>query len=267
MNIYGYLEYRPIVESAAKDRQITYRALALASRIHTSYFSRVMVGNANFSPSQLYLVGRELKFNEVEIQYLLLLLQLETSHDSAHQNFAREQAKQFREENSKLDRRLTERPKKLSEDELEIYYREALTARIHIHFTIEKYQQKPALLKTKLGLSDAKFNEELGKLSKLALIRVDEGGRVEPLVRTILLDEANPLSPVNHTNWRLEAIHNLQSRAVVPGDYHFSAVFSANETAKIKIKELFKQFILDARKVTSESPPSDQVYHIAFDLY
>lgn len=267
MNIFDHLKYRTALETAAKTRKITYRSLAMASRIHTSYFSRVMVGDADFTPSQLHLVAQELKFNTHEIEYLQLLLQEETGQNPAYKNFAREKARTFREEHSKLERRLESKPKKLSENELEVYYREALTAKIHIHFTIEKFQQKPQLVKAKLGLSDAKFNDELEKLSGLGLIQVKKDGTIEPMVRMILLEEANPLSPSNHTNWRLEAIQWLQRREPVPGDYHFSAVFSADEGAKLKIKELFKKFIVEAQKATAESPQDDQVYHIGFDLY
>jgi hypothetical protein len=83
-NIYKHLEYREIIRSRAKNVGLTFKSLADFALTHTSYFSRVLAGGANFSQEQGYLIAQALEFSVEETDFFLLLIEFESSSNSHH---------------------------------------------------------------------------------------------------------------------------------------------------------------------------------------
>lgn len=111
--------------------------------------------------------------------------------------------------------------------------------------------------------SEQKLKSELDKPKLIkrkgpALVEVEEN---------IHLDEKSPLSPQNHINWRLESIKNISKREQHHSDYHLSVAFFCDEDTKIRLKQLFKDFVKQAQKEVGSCKNPDDVYHIVFDLF
>lgn len=265
INFSQFDNYRDAIKAGCKELGINYKQIAQNTGIHTSYFSRVMVEKADFSPSQLYLIAQSLKLTDWETDFILLLGEYsQTSHHS-HQAFIWQKIQQVKKEKQKIIHQIQPK-KKLGPQEIDSYYQDLLTAEVHMYLTIKKYRDQPKLVAKKLGISPLKLQEEIAKLAALHLITAEKGV-IHILQGRVHLDESHPVSSRNHINHRLQSIQKLLKDTLQPSDYHLSAVFSTDEESKIKIKNMFKEFVVKAQAATHKKSHNLQVFHLNFDLY
>lgn len=259
-------DYRACIQWLCDHFQTSYRSLATDSRIHASYFSRVMLGKAHFSDEQLFLIAKCLKLEAWQIEYLLLLGAHGRSANKTHRDFLLDKIQRIQEERLKLIGRLKNVKPKLTEHDVALYYEEPITAKIHMALTVEKYRSAPSLLARKFHIAETKLEKELRKLESLGVV-ARQKGEIEVRQDAIHLDESHPASTQNHINWRLESIQYLGKRQARPGDYHLSVAFSASGETKKKIKELIKKTVIEIQQCVSEDKQEDDTYFMAFDLY
>ena len=265
-NIFEYLDYRPLIQDFSKSLGISYKSLSGAARMHGSYFSRVMKESAVFSPEQLYAIGRNLKFKQEEIDFLLLLGEYNNSGDSEHRSFLKTKVSKIQKEKSKLLNKFKDQTTELTQTEVDLYYREAITAKIHMLLTLSKYRENPALICKKVFVSEVKLESELKKLTDMNIIE-RKGSQIKVLRNNVHLDEAHPASMQNHINWRLQTVNHMNMRGNDPSDYHLSASFSCDEATKMKIKEIFKDFVAKAQGEVRSCKAAQDVYFIGMDLF
>lgn len=265
-NIFEYLDYRPLIRDFSKSMGISYKSLSNAARMHGSYFSRVMKENAIFSPEQLYAIGKNLKFSQEEIDFLLLLGDYNNSGDNEHRVFLKSKVLKVQKEKAKLLNKFKEKTTELTQSEVDLYYREAVTAKIHMLLTLAKYRENPALICKKVFISEVKLESELKKLSDMGIVE-RRGSEIKILRNNVHLDEAHPASMQNHINWRLQTINHLNQRGHDPSDYHLSASFSCDEATKNRIKEIFKDFVAKAQGEVRSCKNAQDVYFIGMDLF
>jgi hypothetical protein len=265
-NIFDNLEYRPFIRASAKKLGISYKALSTSARVHTSYFSRVMNMSADFSREQLYLIGSALRLKEEELEYLLLLGEFNNSGDPGHHAFLKNKIQGLQQEYGKLLKKFKNTSLELTQSDVDLYYRESVTAKIHMLLTINKYAESPSLLCKKIFISEQKLSDQLEKLENLKIIERYKN-KVQVIKHTVHLDAAHPASIQNHINWRLETIQNLSLRKAVPSDYHLSAMFSCDQKTKNDIKELFKEFVVEAQNLVKQCRNTDDAFYIGMDLF
>lgn len=264
--LHQFNDYRELIKDLCKEQGHSFKAVALETGIHTSYFSRVMVDKADFNQEQLFLIGQTLGLHGWELDFLLLLGEWSRSGNASHKSFLKTKIKAIQDEKNKVIGELDQVYEGLTFEDKILYYREALTAKIHMYLTIDRYRKNKALISKKLFISENKLNSELNKLESLGLI---EQKKTKIIMKqfSVHLEENDPLSPDNHINWRLESISQLKRRESKPTDYHMSAVFSTDEEGKGRIKNLFKEFVVSAQKEAVKMKSNAEVFSISFDLY
>jgi len=265
-NIFEYLDYRPLIQNLSKSLGISFKSLSSAARMHGSYFSRVMKEAAVFSPEQLYAIGRNLKLNQEEIDYLLLLGEFNNSGDSEHKSFLKTKVTRIQKDKSKLVNKFKDQTTELTQSEVDLYYREAITAKIHMLLTLSKYRENPALICKKVFVNEVKLESELKKLTEMKIIDRSKD-QIKVLRNNVHLEEAHPASMQNHINWRLQTINHMSMRGNDPSDYHLSASFSCDEETKNRIKEIFKDFVASAQNEVRTCKGATDVYFIGMDLF
>ena len=265
-SIFNYLDYRLVIKDFSRQKGITFKSLATSARIHSSYFSRVMKEKAYFSREQLYLIGKDLALVEEGMEYFLLLGEIVNSGQSGHQNFLLRKAKKIQDEKRKLSHQFEKTTTELTKKDIDYLYQEAVTGKIHMLLTLDKYRENPLLICKKVFISEKKLEQQLSKLEHLRLVS-RENGAIRVLKRRVHLDENHPASIQNHINWRIETLNRLNQRNPQPSDYHLSAILSADEETKTKIKELFKKFVVDAQKLVKENKNIEDVYFLGMDLF
>jgi hypothetical protein len=146
------------------------------------------------------------------------------------------------------------------------YYFESVTAKVHMFLCLDKFRLHPAKIAERIGITPEKLQEELRKLVQLRLISMN-GEMITVLRSSILLDENDPVSPVNHGNWRLEAMQKLSQRRFDKGDYHCTVNFTADEETAAEIRAAFKEFMLHTQRILLKTKNETDVFTICFDLF
>jgi hypothetical protein len=265
MNIFQTWNICQAIRELSDESGKTFREIAEQSRIHASYFSRVMVGKANFSEEQAFLIGQALGLDGEELEYFLLLNQYAKSSGSAFQAHIKKKLIEKQAQNTKVINRLAHTGS-LDEPGSETYYADPITAMVHMGLTIACFRREPLSLGNKIGITPSRLHVELTKLQRLGLIaRQDKD--IALLQRRVHLDAESTISPRNHINWRLETIHHLSRRFSPSDDYHLSVLFSSNEAARYRIKQLFLDFVVQAQNESSMDNEAKEIYHMGFDFY
>jgi transcriptional regulator with XRE-family HTH domain len=268
MSIFRQLSYRDLIRNLLKASPLTAQAVSERLGLHGSYFSRVLKGGANFSNEQLFGIGKLFALDDPEIDYLLLLGEYDRSGSHAHRQFVRRRIDDLREEKLKLSENLenVEVVGSVSHQDHAPYYFESVTAKIHMFLCIDKFRLHSLKISDKIGITPAKLQEELRKLAQLRLISLN-GEKITVLRSSILLDENDPISPVNHGNWRLEAIQKLSRRLFDKGDYHCTVNFTADQDTAAEIRDAFKEFMVQAQRILQRTKNETDVFTICFDLF
>ncbi|MBT3983458.1 MAG: DUF4423 domain-containing protein [Bacteriovoracaceae bacterium] len=266
--VYNHLDYREIIINLCKIRGISNKSLASSAHIHTSYFSRVMGGNADFSGDQLYLIGRDLSLDNEELQFFLMLGEHGRSGNVSHKNYVHSKIEAIQKEKLKIKNTSKyEFNEKLDSIRTQEFYTESTTAKILMLLTIKKYCDNPLLIAKRIFISENKLKRELEKLEKMQLIEIGNP-KIIVIKPFVQLEPFSPMAQINDLNWRQESIFKISRRDENPTDYHFSATFSSNEEVKVKARDLFKEFVNDVQNFARDQKGAiDDVYHIGFDLY
>ncbi|HYX32809.1 MAG TPA: DUF4423 domain-containing protein [Oligoflexus sp.] len=265
-NIYGYQCYRDVIRAVVKGQGTSYRAIASATQIHTSYFSRVMAEGAEFSADQLFKICKALQLQEAETTYVLLLGDMSRSSHHDHKVFLKQKLEAIQEKHLRLADQLQGDITSLEAEQIEMYFHDVRLAKIHMLLTIPRFRMHPQQISKRLGLSESELTRLLERLQKLGLVRLQKNA-VTHVEQNVHLDEHHPLSLINHKNWRIDCLHHLNTGEREPHDYHFSATFSCDADTKGRIKEILKDAIIQAQRQVSECARVENAYVLTLDLY
>ncbi|MBQ49954.1 MAG: hypothetical protein CMP10_21420 [Zetaproteobacteria bacterium] len=264
-DVYDFDDYRVLIRATTKWQDISFKVICSSTQLHSSWFSRVMSGNADFSEEQLYKIGKVFKFRDEELEFFLLLGAQGRSGCKRHQSFLRKKVKAIQDHHRKVAKKLEKVCGNIPDANIAMYYQDAITAKIHILLTVDRYAQNPKLISRKLGISERKVEAQLSLLVKLGLITYD--GVISVLKTSIHLDESHACSTTNHKNWRLETINYLTRNEPLPSDYHLSAVFSCDEDTKVLIKEKLRQTVVEIQKIVGSATQVEESYYIGLDVF
>lgn len=263
---FGKYDYRGIIKYYSRERKISQKDLAGWARVHTSYFSRVMKGEANFTSSQMYQIAKALGFDDERLEFCLLCVELETSTEQSHREYIKPKLKELKKKITQVKKDLKDLQKELTEKEIQIYSKEAITAKLHMYLTVDAYKNNFNQLKKELYLSEEKFKTELDKLEMLGLIKL-KNNKITEVKARIHLGPDHSFSKLYHINGRLDAIHHFNHSNQKHNDSHFTISFSASDKEKELLKEKFQKFIVEAQEVVSKCEDVKKVYQLHFDLY
>ncbi|MBK7961744.1 MAG: hypothetical protein IPK04_11440 [Bdellovibrionales bacterium] len=87
-------------------------------------------------------------------------------------NFFNQKIRQIQEENQKITRRIKAKIVNSEERKIQLdtYYRETVTALVHMYLTIPAFRNDPESICVPLGISYRKLTDENEKLEKLSLV-------------------------------------------------------------------------------------------------
>jgi hypothetical protein len=276
--IYDFNSLNSLVEARLRSRHINYRAASLACEIHPSYFSRAMKAQVSLSQNQLFRILSFLNLSEKQKDYAFLLWQYEGAQGRDEKNFFSQKIKQIQEENQKITRRIKANIFNSEERKIQLdtYYREAVTALVHMYLTIPSFRNDPESICAPLGIPYRKLTDEIEKLEKLSLVTRRDPKQCPPgqvkihlshVEESIHLPEESLLAAANHVNWRLKTIQSIQARDPKPNDLHLSVVFSADDEVKTKLKKLLREAIVNAQALVGTCDKPTEVYQLMIDLY
>jgi transcriptional regulator with XRE-family HTH domain len=268
LEIYLLKNYRAylkaLVEPKEDERRRTYASIAEDARIPKSYISRVMKGEAELSPDQLWLVCTRDGRDEEEISFLLLLLEKDRCGVKSRRHTLEQQIANVRARNTKSERHLKDNQTGSDSHENAAYYLDPWTQLVHVALTIPRYRMNVIKLSQELGLPPARLEGILETLQTKGFIERKEE-RVSVLKDNIHLPKSSPYFESWHRGLRAAAQHQI-SVSRNPINYSFSVVFSANEDARVEILRKWFDLLSNIESVASACPEED-VFGLNFDLF
>ncbi len=268
MSIYQFHDYRKSIEDLIENYKtlggrLTYRRLADIMGVQKSYLSQVLRGNAELNQDQLFRLYEFFELSEDERRYLELQLEFSRSGLKTRKDFLKNEITKL--QNKHLDTTKYLKTKTIEENpELSEYYLEPLHQLIHICLSLKDYQNNPQKLTTTLGIPSEKLTEILLSLQKMGII-IQEEQQIRVLVNNQHLSKNSRLFPSWSTQVRLMAMQRSQLVSKEK-TYNFTVFFSADETTRQKLQELFLQYIKEVQILVTKAPP-ENVYQMSFDLF
>jgi uncharacterized protein (TIGR02147 family) len=227
----------------------------------TSYLSRVLNGDAHLSLEQALAAAHFFELNQEETQYLLLLVQVARAGNHDLVRHFQAQLDQLSQKRLSLKERLAV-SEALSPEDHNIYFSSWYYSAVHALVSIPRYQELAELAK-RLQITRVKTKEILDFLLSRGLIK-KEKDRYLVGTRRLHLSAQSSLVSRHHTNWRMRAIHSLDSGR--EQDLHYSSVVTCTEQDALKIKTLMVETIEKIR-ANIKAAKDEELFSYSFDLF
>lgn len=262
MELYEFSDYRKIVEALIESSKgsILRSDLARSAGCSPSWITRALNGSVQLTPDQMLGIAELFQLNELEIEYILGLLEWERASTITLKKRIHLKLQGIKREAKALKLPVTS-DSNLSESELFKYYSSWVYAAIHVATMIQKFTAVELAEKLKLDL--AAVLKVLNELEKMKLV-VAKVGRWEATSNKIHLSATNPIAKQGHINWRNRTISYLQNPTSV--GLHYSAPHCLSKKDISIISEKLKQALMECRQVIEPSP-SETLAVLSIDWY
>lgn len=231
VNLYDYFCYRKYLSTCFEKQGLKLSA-AKAIKIHSTYISRILKGDANLSLEQAELMNSYLKHNPEESHYFLLLVQHERAGTTTLKEYFKNQILQTLSERQIIINRIGETRKLPDEFGLK-FYSKWYYAAVHILISIPSYQTVEAISEY-IKLPYETVSEVLTFLEACHLA-IRDGDRYKIGPNHIHSGKGSQLSKLHHQNWRHQAILSLENNS--DSNLHYSGIFSLTPSIAAEIKE------------------------------
>ncbi len=266
-NIFDYKNYKSylleLINSKPRRGRGVRSELAVSIGCPVSHISQVLKGSSHFSAEQAHGLNESLGHSQEESEFFLLLIQFARAGTSNLRRFSENQINRVLERRLILKDRL-EVKNSLNKEDQAVFYSSWHYQAIHIMLTVERLQTKEALSKC-LNLSVKKVSEILDFLISIGLV-IQEKGRFRVGTTRIHLGNDSPMISKHHINWRIRAIHSLDSESR-DEDLHYSSVISTSEEDFLKIKTMHVKHIEAIKDIIRDSKPEEEVLCFSLDFF
>lgn len=264
-DIYEYRDYKQLLRHWLDDETTGGRGsrklLAEAMGCQVSHVTNVLNGDSHLSLEQADAAARHFGFSQGELDYFLLLLQL----NRAGTRGLRESLSRLLEEHSARHRNLKERLK-ISEtvrrEQESLYYSSWHYGAIHVLLSIPEFQTRESLSQ-RLSLPQERVDEVLAFLVDAGLAEKQGVAQFQIRNPVVHLAKSSPLIRRHHANWRLKTIAALESGAVRFSsadsfeNLHYSAVVTLSDDDLARVREILTRALAESLDVIRASPEQD----------
>jgi uncharacterized protein (TIGR02147 family) len=269
MNIFSESNYRQILREVVEERKsidgkFNFQSIGESTRIPKSYISKVTTEKAHFNCDQLCAICEYLGFNEIQIRYMMLLLELERCTQKKRQDILTHDVGAIRDKALDSTEHIKAKADKLSEQCLRDYYIDPMNQIVHICLSIPRYQKEPQRLAADLRLSPTELRLIIERLEALSIIE-HSNGKIRTILKSIHLPKSSPAYKPWRNQLKLLCMDRL-NRDVRTDDYSFSVTFSATPKTRNKIKSEFLSLLKQVEE-TVQGADLEETYQMSFDLF
>ncbi len=239
-----------------------YRSeLAQAMKVHSSYLTRVMAGEAHLTPDQAADLAGFWELREPEARAFLLLVLRERAGSPALRRSLETQLAEIRATEDRLSTQID--AKRSDAENHALYYSSWHYPAIHVLLLIPA-NRTPAKLATLLQLPVAAVIASLIELEKIGLAK-RTGEEWTPIVRDLHLADQALWTPIIHASWRQKAALRIAERRA--DELHYSGIHACSKADAERIRRLWRATLLECRKIASESPRDETHFVLLFDHF
>jgi uncharacterized protein (TIGR02147 family) len=261
-SIFNYTDYKAYLKDrAGRGRSGFKSALAKAANCHTGFVSKVLLGDQHFNPEQATAIGQSLSLSEPEIHFLILLVSRARAGTNALREYYDKQIDKAQQDRMDFRARMA-KAQPLSFEQQAQYYSYWYYAAIHVALTVPGIRT-PAGLASIFRLPLKTISRVLEFLESTGLAVQTNGEYVVGPVG-VHLDQSSPFISRHHSNWRSEALNNLNLGD--KDDLHYSGAVSMSHADFEKLKEFWMVQLQDFMK-RLEPSPEEAVCGIVLDFF
>ena len=268
--LYNYLDFRDFIRDEVYSRKrvgekVTFETIAKKAKLHKSYFSKVLSGNASLSHDQAFNISLALGLGKEETNFFLKLIDFDTTSIKVRRDDIKEQLLRIKTSKQQTEEHIDATPFRYENKELrEKYYNEPLHQIIHMALTIENSENRIKKVLASLNYPSEKIYKVINNLVQMGLVK-----RVKDDAITIEDNIHLPKDSELYFSWKrnLNALtENRMQHFARKDDLSFSTVFTCDQKTKDEIHEDFLLFLKRSQEKVKKSPASN-VYQMNFDLF
>ncbi|MCB9083783.1 MAG: TIGR02147 family protein [Bdellovibrionaceae bacterium] len=265
MSIYNHLDYknylREVIKTNRGQRGFQSR-MCQAMGCSNSLLSQCLNGSVHLTLEHSHKLGAYLALTEVELQYLLMMVQYARAGTVELRDFFMDQLVKLQEKHNQVSMRLNRKPVKLDDRGALIYSRHWSYPAIHIAINIPRFRQPEALAQL-LHIPETQALKVLSDLKEFGLAQQVKGEWV-PGEADLHIPKESPVAPFVHVNWRHRTINKILSSPL--DGTHYSGIHAMDAKTYRKLKSEIVEILARFRNEISESRSEDLVF-MSLDLY
>lgn len=261
--VFTFSHYKPYL-SERLPTQGSHRGarsrLAERLRCKPAFITQVLNGEAHFSLEHAIEIDRFLQHSSDETRYFMLLVYKDRAGSRALEEFYSEQLELLRRERNQISSRVV--ASKLKKESTHRYYASWIYSAIHVLVLVPGMGSEEKIAE-RLGISHAAAKEAVEFLLSIGMIERKNGELVTTARRLHLKDDSTMIQK-HHSNWRIRALHSLDSKN--PLDLHYSGPLALSRKNAEKIRAILLEQIAKFEPVVAE-PGEEEIYGIALDFF
>jgi uncharacterized protein (TIGR02147 family) len=265
MQIFEYDHYKPYLKDWMKTQPRRghgeTQRLAEAIGVHPTLVSQVLRGDKELTLEQGMLAAEYLSLTEFETEYLLALIQLARSGNTALQKHFKKRLLAMKQDSLKVAKRI-KKDRELNDVQKAQFYSDWIYSAIRLQTSIEGFKSVDKLAE-RFDLPRANVVAIAEFLQDAGLIEASAKGLQLGSQRTHL-DPSSPFLRQHHTNWRLQALNrapNLSEQELM-----FTAPMSVSHQDFLSIRGDLMDLIKTVFKIATDSK-AETVACLNFDWF
>lgn len=259
--LFEFDNYRTFLKDliGREERGIVKR-LSSAAGCQRSYLSQCLTGHVNLTPDHLFGICAFLNLDELQTEYLMLLLEKERAGNKRYRKHLESKASGLTRKHQRLTKRIKaeDKNRELNHKYYSAWYYSAL----HIATSIDRLKSDRDY-SVFLSLDVNLVSQVLRELQGWGLVAFEDNVWSFAGMYNIHLDDESPMSRMNHLNWRTKA---LSSSLDAEKSLHYTSVFTASKTDVGRMKAEILELIARQRSTISASG-SEELVNFCCDFY
>lgn len=256
MSVFEFEDYKTFLNAwiAARPKRGRgeFKRISELLRVHSTFISHVLKGDAHFSLEQAHEVAQYVGLSELESDYLLELVQRDRAGTHALKKRFNERIAALRKRALQLKERLPNQQNALTDEQKAIFYSSWHFSAIRLMATLGQFE--PREIRQKLGLSHKKMNDALAFLTECGICRLTHSGTLEAMPSLTHLGADSPHVWKHHQNWRTKAMERHFD--LTDEELMYSSPLTISVKDMAKFRERIVKLIEELKEIVSNSEPS-----------
>jgi uncharacterized protein (TIGR02147 family) len=252
LSIFEYTNYRGYLEawigSLGSRSYGSKGRIAESLRVSASLISQILKGEKTLTPDQTSDLSDFLGLNEIESDYLHLLVDLDRAGSLRFREKLQRKIDQLQQQSRRIGKRVP-RDKELNDEQRAIYYSSWIYTGIRNLTAVPGLDHVDAIAEH-LRLESGVVNRVIRFLIENGLCR-EVDGKITYGPASTHVDKDSPFVNKHHQNWRFQAIQHMEGRR--DEDIFFTSPMSLSREAAKEIRKLLPNFIQSVMKISGPS--------------
>ncbi len=248
----GETNYKKYLKKVIADgKRGIVKLLAESAGCQRSYLSQALSTHVNLTADHLCGIASFLNLKEIELDYLLLLLEKEKTSSELYRRHINNKLEKIIQKNTRISKRIKNEKAKVNKKYYSAWYYMA----VHIATSIN-HLKSISDFANYLGLGKNTISKVLRDLEEWDLVHFTNNEWNYNSNKSLHLEDLSFENRMNHLNWRNQGLSRPLDSSK---DIHYTSVFSISQKDYSLLREQILTFIEAKRETVSESGAEELV--------